>query len=664
MKIASLIVLLCPLAIAQNLPERARFQPGDNPAYARPEFDDSNWPWLQLPGSWESQGYPDLDGVAWLRVHFQVDLEHLPATPYVLLGKLDDGDETYLNGHKIGQDEFGNQRIYKAPRSLFRKENVLAIRVRDDGGEGGLTGGFLGIYSQNEWRRLLNYGPSPKVSFTQMVTSNGLVAAVFDPKTNSATVWPHIYQMADARHPVQPWLRELRWQGLSRPLDCRYQQNTHVIQIDYPEGQVQIYAPFQGDKNRLCFTFPRSVRLSYQGQARLLQQGNRYTLAPERPSSGDAAAEIASMRSLYREVPDHLSRRQRDLFEQSIALLKMAQVAPEDGPRSAGQILASLPPGNWNICWPRDATYSILALNRLKLFEESRRCLDFFANSRVGEFEKFLGHAYGISVCRYFGDGQEESDVNNHGPNVELDSFGLYLMAVCDYVERSGDRLWLESHRAWLDERIAGLIPYLRESNGLIRRESGPWEMHLPGRQHAWTAMVSSVGLQRYARLTNQPDHAQIALELQQAMQTHLLDERGLFKGYAEASPGDQDYYDGGTLEIFAQGLFPDLFERHLHEFSRVMQIRGRGYARLNQPGWYTWSEWPFLALRLAVAYRLNGQPERARPLLERITDYAALNHNLIPELYGRQDDNYGGSIPMIGYGAGAYILSLADGAP
>jgi GH15 family glucan-1,4-alpha-glucosidase len=318
------------------------------------------------------------------------------------------------------------------------------------------------------------------------------------------------------------------------------------------------------------------------------------------------------MRSHYRKVPEQLSRRQRDLFEQSIAMLKMAQVAPEDGPNSAGQILASLPPGNWNICWPRDATYSILALNRLGLFQEARQGLDFFAKARVGQFEKFLGHAYGISVCRYFGDGQEESDVNQHGPNVELDSFGLYLMAVCDYVERSGDRLWLERHRTWLDNRVASLIPFLRESNGLIRQESGPWEMHLPGRQHAWTAMVSSVGLQRYARLTDQPEYAGVALELQTAMRLNLLDENGLFKGYAEARPGDQDYYDGGTLEIFAQGLFPELLEQHLHEFSKVMLVRGRGYARLSQPGWYTWSEWPFLAMRLAVAYRLHGQPERA----------------------------------------------------
>lgn len=648
MKTALLGLALAGVVWGQGLPDRARFQPGDDPGYARAEYDDSGWKQIRIPGSWESQGYPDLDGTAWLRIHFDLDPAGLPAQPYVLLGYLDDGDETYLNGRKIGQEEFGNQRIYRAPRSLFKSHNVLAIRVRDDGGEGGLMGGVLGIYSQQQWRKLLHYGPSPKVSFPQLVTSNGLMAAVYDPVTNSVTAWPHIYKMLNARQAVEP---AFHWQAPAGPLAWRYRQNTHVIELDYPQGRLQIYAPFQGDKRRIC--------LSASGN--LVLQGS----GPVRCSPSAAQAEVAWMRSYYENLPSNLSRSQTDLYEQSIAVLKMAQVAAEEGPGPAGQILASLPPGQWNICWPRDATFSILAFNRLRMFEEARQALDFFANSRVGQFEKFLGHAYGISLCRYFGDGQEESDVNHHGPNVELDSFGLYLMAVSDYVERSGDRLWLEQHRAWLDQRVAGLIPYLREPNGLLRMESGPWEMHLPGRQHAWTAIVSCVGLRRYARLTDQPGFALVADDLEKSIREQLLDSEGLIKGYAEARPGDQDYYDGGTLEAFAEGLFPELMATHVRRFARVMQISpDRGFARLSQPGWYTWSEWPFLALRLAVAYRLNGQPERGRPLVQRITDYAALNHNLIPELYGRQDDNYGGAIPMVGYGAAAYILALADGAP
>ncbi|MBS2036771.1 hypothetical protein JST97_17405 [bacterium] len=648
MKTAMILFTLTCLVWAQALPDRARFQPGDNPAYASPDYDDSDWPWLRLPGTWESQGYPGLDGSAWLRLHFEQDPALLPAQPYVLLGKIDDGDETYLNGHKIGQEEYGNQRIYKAPRGYFKRHNVLAIRVRDDGGEGGLTGGILGIYSAGQWRKLLNYGPSPKVSFQQLVTSNGLVAAVYDPVTNSVTAWPHIYKMLDSQNEVRPWFH---WRGGSKPLACRYRENTHVIEIDYPEGRMQIYAPFRGDKHRLCFVFKRRLKFKQPG--------------PVQTSAQEATDEVAYMRGFYRNQPRHLERSQRNLFEQSIALLKMAQVAPEEGAPRAGQIVASLPPGNWNICWPRDATFAILALNRLGMFEEARQALDFFAGSQVGEFEKFLGHVYGISVCRYFGNGQEESDVNHQGPNVELDSFGLFLMAVSDYVERSGDRVWLERHRDWLDHRVADLIPFLRDSNGLIRAESGPWEEHLPGRQHAWTDIVSCVGLRRYARLSGREDALQVADQLEEAIRNELVDSNGMLKGYQEARPGDPDYYDGGTLEAFAQGLFPDLMDKHVRHFARVMQVSPhRGYARLSQPGWYTWSEWPFLAMRLAVAYRLQDHPERARPLMARITNYAALNHNLIPELYGREDDNYGGAIPMIGYGAGAYILALADGPP
>ena len=31
------------------------------------DFDDSKWPMMKLPGVWESQGLPDLDGIVWFR---------------------------------------------------------------------------------------------------------------------------------------------------------------------------------------------------------------------------------------------------------------------------------------------------------------------------------------------------------------------------------------------------------------------------------------------------------------------------------------------------------------------------------------------------------------------------------------------------------------------
>ena len=47
-----------------------RFHTGDNPAWANPNFDDSQWPLLRSDESWAKQGYKGYSGYAWYR--FQV----------------------------------------------------------------------------------------------------------------------------------------------------------------------------------------------------------------------------------------------------------------------------------------------------------------------------------------------------------------------------------------------------------------------------------------------------------------------------------------------------------------------------------------------------------------------------------------------------------------
>ena len=49
-----------------------RFHTGDNPAWADPNFDDSNWPLLRSDESWTKQGYPAFNGYAWYRFRIEV----------------------------------------------------------------------------------------------------------------------------------------------------------------------------------------------------------------------------------------------------------------------------------------------------------------------------------------------------------------------------------------------------------------------------------------------------------------------------------------------------------------------------------------------------------------------------------------------------------------
>src|SRR5262249_36623166 len=129
-------------------------------------------------------------------------------------------------------------------------------------------------------------------------------------------------------------------------------------------------------------------------------------------------------------APAGLRADEAAILRQSTAVMKMAQCR-EAGPAS-GQILASLPPGQWNMCWPRDASYAIAALARSGHLAEAKAGLGFFLGATANQFPSLAGVAgpYRISVCRYRGDGVEESDDDGNGVNVELDDWGLFLWAL------------------------------------------------------------------------------------------------------------------------------------------------------------------------------------------------------------------------------------------
>jgi hypothetical protein len=130
-----------------------RFSPGDDPAWSNPAFDDSDWGKIAIGGVWEDNDeYKGLDGYAWYRLRFTIPESFEPSDTLELsLGKIDDADEVFLNGEKVGQtgkfppdyeSGYEEQRRYDVPKDLVKvgQENVLAVRVYDGGGGGGLTG--------------------------------------------------------------------------------------------------------------------------------------------------------------------------------------------------------------------------------------------------------------------------------------------------------------------------------------------------------------------------------------------------------------------------------------------------------------------------------------------------------------------------------------------
>jgi len=140
----------------KNLSGRWKFSIGDNMEWANPDYNDSNWESLYVPATWEEQGFHGYDGYAWYRI--KVRLSGIPKNSalYLKLGYIDDVDEVFVNGQKIGQTgqfpphyttAYNANRSYLIPNSIINgsEEITIAVRVFDEGGEGGIVNGNISI---------------------------------------------------------------------------------------------------------------------------------------------------------------------------------------------------------------------------------------------------------------------------------------------------------------------------------------------------------------------------------------------------------------------------------------------------------------------------------------------------------------------------------------
>jgi hypothetical protein len=402
-------------------------------------------------------------------------------------------------------------------------------------------------------------------------------------------------------------------------------------------------------------------------------------------------------------IPKVVSGKERNALEQAVSILKMSQVSDHEiFPYSHGQILASLRPGLWHIAWVRDACFAIDAMTRLGMYAEARKGLEFMLKAPSNRFRDYTytdgiiygpGVDYQISLTRYFGDGTEECDANEHGPNLEYDDFGLFLTTYINYVNDSNDWDFYATWNETVTTKVADAIIASCDANDLVKADSGPWEHQLEDpKQYTFTSGVCARGLMLFAetqRKQNLPyqKYEAAALRMKQAILEYLLVDRKYFKGNVNDNDvNDHEYWDGGTFEIFANGLITDkaLFYSHVEAYRKTLGISGDrpGFIRLRSADPYENQEWAFINLRIAYAYLLFGDKKAAHPLINYTTEQAALNYNIIPEMYSNkhqmdmvspdyyedevwcncirfESDLYIATIPMVGYGSGAYALSV-----
>ena len=409
-----------------------------------------------------------------------------------------------------------------------------------------------------------------------------------------------------------------------------------------------------------------------------------------------AKREIAELERWRIKPSAHfVSETERHLWRQSEVLLRIAQSREPNRPgrNNNGLIVASLPDGVWVTPWVRDMAYATLALARMGHRNEARAALLAYFNAQpTGKMrDETRGSDYQISVVRYFGDGSEEPFFTMEGSaNVEFDDWGLALWVLGDYLRQYDDSalLRIPTYRGRLYESARDYVakPLLanleKYDDGLIvTADTSIWEEHQKDKKHfAFSTAAAIVGLRNFAEMARRAGD--------EATRTEILNQVALLeKGFAAAfirggklrgtlEEGVKNDIDGALLAVINFGIITDpAVVRNTVERMELLKVDSGGYRRVRStytdPAifeyWYEKQEFLFVDFSLAELYRRLGRNAEAAAILKRIVDKAAADHNIIPEMYvavpcrlfpGEVGDPTG-ALPMVGYGAGEYILHV-----
>jgi hypothetical protein len=389
------------------------------------------------------------------------------------------------------------------------------------------------------------------------------------------------------------------------------------------------------------------------------------------------------------------SEEERHLWRQSEVMLRIAQSREPNRPgrNSNGLIVASLPDGVWFTPWVRDMAYATVALARMGHRQEARAALLAYFNAQpTGKMRaETRGADYQISVVRYFGDGSEEPFFTMEGStNIEFDDWGLALWALGEYLRQYDDPALMQAstYRGPLYESardyvvkplLANLEKY--DQGSIVAADTSIWEERQKDKKHfAFSTAAAIVGLKDFAetarRAGDEPTRAKILDQI-------ALLEKGFGAAFVRdgqlhgtLEEGVKNDIDGALLAVIDFGVVTDPAIVHdTVERMELLKVDSGGYRRVRStytdPAifeyWYERQEFLFVDLSLAEVYRRLGRNAEAAALLRRIVDKAAADHYIIPEMYvsvpcklfpGAVGDPTG-ALPMVGYGAGAYVLDL-----
>lgn len=109
--------------------------------YKNPDFDDTDWIKMNIPGYWANTQIGNVNGVVWFRHEFQISPEDAGKPAFLNFGRIVDADSVFINGKLVGSITYQYPpRWYQVPSDvLVSGKNIIVARVVNNSGKGGFV---------------------------------------------------------------------------------------------------------------------------------------------------------------------------------------------------------------------------------------------------------------------------------------------------------------------------------------------------------------------------------------------------------------------------------------------------------------------------------------------------------------------------------------------
>ena len=534
------------------------FNIGNDSSWAKIDLNDSSWYSITVPGSWESQGFANYDGLAWYRITFHLDSNYLTTDMlYLHLGRVGGAAQPFINGNVLAATtnffDSSETAYYAIPAALVHSENLLAIQIDNKSGNGGIIGGPVYISTSRPQKKIATSPHKAHRSWYNLPFSNGISTATYNVKNRGfVNFTPHLFMQpgdseqttivaSSARTILFKNRREIALTEMET-VSSGYINGTGIIRHKLKNNDCFLdqyaFSPFSSNGAFWVFFSVLSgdsigeYALNFEindlapginiGKWSFREDDRKWlfvvcnydkTLNPksynvirkyknEHPGFSALLKEICWWNNWQKGtiLPQNLSETERFVYLQSLAILKMAQ-SREKFP-SRGQIVHTFPPDQMAVATVPGMGFSIDAFLKTGHYEEALASLQFIMNSSCGSLKHYswlgekrgLGQNYTVSVNYYRGNGTEATDTGEFGPIVQLGNFGLLLWNLKQYVETTNDIRFLEYYWPKISSEIADVIINNIGANNLIRADNGFYNPGAP-KHYFYTSAAAYRGL-------------------------------------------------------------------------------------------------------------------------------------------------------------------------